>query len=170
MTDHTGTWVLDPAGSTATFVAKAMWGLQTVKGTFGTLSGRGTVAADGTATGSLVIAASSVDTKNPRRDTHLKSADFFNAEAYPSITLTVTSATAHGGKLSGTATLSAAGSSEPVMFEAAISEDTASAVTLTAQLPVNYRELGMTWNRLGMMGGTANASVTARFTRAEPID
>jgi hypothetical protein len=30
---------------------------------------------------------------------------------------------------------------------------------------VNYRELGMTWNRMGMLGPVATADITARFTK-----
>jgi polyisoprenoid-binding protein YceI len=42
------------------------------------------------ATVSIKIPVSSVDTRNERRDTHLQSADFFDAEAYPYITFTST--------------------------------------------------------------------------------
>jgi polyisoprenoid-binding protein YceI len=166
MTEQTGTWVLDPTGSSATIAAKTFWGLTTVKGSFGTMSGHGTVTEDGSAAGALVIDAGSLDTKNGSRDNHLKSADFFNVEAHPSITLTVTSASRDGDKLTGSGTLEAGGHSTPVSFAATITEATGSAVTLAAQLPVNYRELGMTWNRMGMLGPVATASVTARFTKA----
>jgi polyisoprenoid-binding protein YceI len=166
MTEHTGTWVLDPAGSSATFAAKTFWGLMTVKGRFGALSGHGTVVEDGSAAGALVIDASSVDTKNASRDKHLKSADFFNVESHPSITLTVTSATQDGDKLTGNGTLEAGGFSTPVSFVATITEATGGTVTLAAQLPVNYRELGITWNQMGMIGPVATTSVTARFTKA----
>jgi polyisoprenoid-binding protein YceI len=37
------------------------------------------------ASGELIITASSVDTKDAKRDAHLKSADFFDAEKYPEI-------------------------------------------------------------------------------------
>jgi len=166
MTEHTGTWVLDQAGSSATIAAKTFWGLMTVKGAFGALSGHGTVAEDGTASGALVIDASTINTKNASRDKHLKSADFFNVEAHPSITVTIETATQDGDKLTGNGTLEAGGRSTAVSFVAALSEDTDSAVTLTAQLPVNYRELGMTWNQMGMLGPVATANVTARFTKA----
>jgi len=166
MTEHTGSWVLDPTGSTATIAAKTFWGLMTVKGTFGALSGHGTLAEDGIASGALVIGASSIDTKNATRDTHLKSADFFNVEAHQSITLTVTKAAQEGDKLTGKGTLEAGGHRMPVSFAATITEATDGAVTLAAQLPVNYRELGMTWNRMGMLGPVATADVTARFIKA----
>jgi polyisoprenoid-binding protein YceI len=166
MSEHTGTWVLDQAGSSATIAAKTFWGLMTVRGTFGALSGHGTVAEDGTASGTLVIDASSINTKNASRDKHLKSADFFDVEAHPSITLTVEAATQDGDKVTGSGTLEAAGHAAAVSFVAAITEDTDSSVTLAAQLPVNYRELGITWNQMGMLGPVATATVAARFTKA----
>jgi polyisoprenoid-binding protein YceI len=166
MTEHTGSWVLDPAGSTATIAAKTFWGLMTVKGTFGALSGHGTVAEGGNASGTFVIDASSINTKNASRDKHLKSADFFNVEAHPSITFTVTTAVQDGDKLTGDGTLEAGGHAVAVSFVATITEATDSAITLAGHLPVNYRELGMTWNQMGMLGPVATADVTARFTKA----
>ena len=67
MTETSGTWTLDPAASSVTFSAKAMWGLATVKGTFGILSGEGTVAEDGSATGKVAVDAGSVNTRNSSR-------------------------------------------------------------------------------------------------------
>jgi polyisoprenoid-binding protein YceI len=40
---------------------------------------------------SVTIDVASIDTKNERRDNHLRSADFFNAEEYPSMTFRSTS-------------------------------------------------------------------------------
>jgi len=39
--------------------------------------------------GTITVAAASVDTKNAKRDTHLRSAEFFDAEAHPQITVRV---------------------------------------------------------------------------------
>jgi polyisoprenoid-binding protein YceI len=165
MTEASGTWTLDPAASSVTFTGKAFWGLATVKGTFGTLSGDGAVAGDGSATGKIAIDAGSVDTRNPTRDKHLKSADFFNVEEHPSITVTVASATRDGDTLRCDGLLEAGGHSTAVSFPATISEAADGSVALAAQLPVNFRELGMTWNRAGMVGAVAKASVSVTFRR-----
>jgi polyisoprenoid-binding protein YceI len=165
MTETSGTWTLDPAASSVTFSAKSMWGLATVKGTFGILSGEGTVAEDGSATGKVAVDAGSVNTRNSARDKHLKSADFLNVEEHPSITVTIASATRDGGTLNCDGLLEAAGHSTAVSFPVTISEAADGSVVLAAQLPVNFRELGMTWNRGGMIGPVAKASVSVTFRR-----
>lgn len=46
----------------------------------------------------FTVDVSSIDTDNEKRDTHLKSDDFFNAEKYPTIKFVSTSFTPAGGK------------------------------------------------------------------------
>jgi polyisoprenoid-binding protein YceI len=161
-----GAWVIDPAGSAAEFTGKAYWGLETVRGKFGAVSGAGTVGEDGSVSGQLVIDAASLDTKNKKRDTHLRSADFFNVEKYPSVTVTVNSAVLDGSNLACTGTMEAAGKSVPVSFTASVESATADAVVLKAALPMPRSTFGMTWQQLpGMVKDAAQGSVTARFVR-----
>src|ERR1700722_3466194 len=84
-----GNWTLDPARSTATLRSRSMWGLVPVKGVFREIEGGGTISPAGEVTGRIVLAAEAVDTKVAKRDTHLRSADFFHAEKYPAITFTL---------------------------------------------------------------------------------
>jgi polyisoprenoid-binding protein YceI len=161
-----GAWVLDPAGSSAEFACKNFWGLMTVHGKFGAVSGEGTVAEDGAARGQLVIDATALDTKNNKRDTHLRSADFFNVEKYPTVNVTVDSAVLDGTSLKCTGTVEAAGKSVPVSFTATVDSAAADAVTLKAAVPMSRRAFGMTWQQLpGMVGDAAKGTVTARFVR-----
>jgi|ERR1700691_5709737 polyisoprenoid-binding protein YceI len=159
-----GAWVLDPAGSTASFASKTFWGLLTVRGTFGGVTGSGTVADDGTFSGELVIDPTKLDTKNKKRDVHLRSADFFNTEKHPSVLVHIASAKRDGDAVTGTGTIEAAGQSQPITFAGRVS-DSGDAVTLTAETTVDHRALGMTWNQLGMLAGTSTGSVTAKFVR-----
>jgi polyisoprenoid-binding protein YceI len=73
-----GTWRLDPDTTSVTFRTKAMWILP-IKGTAKALSGDAQVKPDGAAVkGTLVIDAASFDTKNEKRDDHLRSEDNAN--------------------------------------------------------------------------------------------
>lgn len=162
-----GEWVLDPAGSTVEFSGKTFWGLVPVRGKFEAVTGSGTVGEDGAVNGSLVIDASSLNTKNKQRDTHLRSADFFNVEKYPSVTVTVTSATLNGTALACTGTMAAAGKTVPVTFTAHVDSAGADAVVLSAALPMARSAFGMTWQMMipGMVSDAAQGKITARFVR-----
>src|SRR5579859_7248688 len=91
-----GRWVLDPAGSHADFYVRHFWGMITVHGWFERLSGEGTAGPDGVVSGVLRIDATSLNTRNKGRDKHLRSADFFDVERHPEVTVTVSAASASG--------------------------------------------------------------------------
>jgi polyisoprenoid-binding protein YceI len=79
-----GTWTVDPVHSSVEFHVKHL-GIATVKGQFNGFEGTVEVSGDGArAYGTVDVA--SVDTREPQRDEHLRSADFFEAERYPQIT------------------------------------------------------------------------------------
>src|SRR5213592_3417881 len=87
----TTTWKIDPAHSHVEFAVRHMM-ITTVKGRFGAVEG--TVKLDESdktvADVDVRIDAASIDTREPQRDTHLRSADFFNVETYPHITFRAT--------------------------------------------------------------------------------
>ncbi|MEZ7508911.1 YceI family protein [Cloacibacterium sp. Arc13] len=80
-------WSLDTTHSEITFKVRHMM-ISNVKGAFNTFTAE-VEAEDDTfknAKVSATIQTDSIDTNNADRDTHLKSADFFNAEQNPTIT------------------------------------------------------------------------------------
>lgn len=172
-------WILDPARSSVTLRHKTMWGLVTVRGAFGDLAGQAEIGADGSARGRLEIGAASLDTGNAKRDKHLRSADFFGADAHPRIVAVLDRAELHGDGLhraglaggagatvTVTGQLTVAGITRPLTFTATLAEVTESAVTVRAEAEVDRGQFDMTWNQLGMLRGPARVSVLARFTRS----
>jgi polyisoprenoid-binding protein YceI len=90
-----GTWEVDPAHTTAEFVARHI--LTPVRGRFNDVSGRIQVAEDPTqSTIEATIHTGSVFTNESKRDGHLRSPDFFDVERYPTITFKSTRITDQG--------------------------------------------------------------------------
>ena len=87
----TGTWVIDPAHTEVGFVVRHMM-VSKVKGRFGAFSGT-IVTAENPLASSVTaeIDASTIDTNQEQRDNHIRSADFFEVEKYPTITFSSTS-------------------------------------------------------------------------------
>ena len=89
VTQPTGatTWQIDPKHSVVEFAVKHMM-FSTVKGRFGEVGG--TIVYDendpARSRVEVEIDAASIDTGEPQRDEHLRSADFFEVEKYPTIT------------------------------------------------------------------------------------
>jgi polyisoprenoid-binding protein YceI len=161
-----GHWVLDPSGSAVSFHVKHFWGAITVDGHFEQLEGEGTVAADGTISGRIEIETSSLTTGHRKRDTHLRSADFFDVEHHPKVVLSAEGLAADGpAALRGPVSLEAAGQSHDFEATVDIVAATDEAVTLRSELVVDRTVYGMTWSPLGMAARRARGVVTARFIR-----
>jgi polyisoprenoid-binding protein YceI len=80
-----GTWTIDPAHSVVSFAVRHL--MSRVRGTFSEVSGQIVTSPDPSgSTATAVISVPSVSTGQPMRDDHLRSADFFDAERYPSMT------------------------------------------------------------------------------------
>jgi polyisoprenoid-binding protein YceI len=81
------TWTIDPAHSLVQFQVKHLM-ISNVHGNFNTFSGK--IVFDGKNYASVqaeaTIDVASINTREPKRDDHLRSADFFDAAAYPKIT------------------------------------------------------------------------------------
>jgi len=159
-----GEWVLDPRESSIRLKSKSM-GLIPVNGVFREVSGNGTVAPDGEVSGTVTVAAASIDTKNTRRDTHLRSADFFDSGNHPDITFTADDIQASGQGAAVTGTLTVRGRTRPLAFDAVASVQGDGGIWLDAEVRVNRADFGLTWNQLGMVAVNNTLTVHAVFAR-----
>lgn len=99
------------------------------------------------------IQAASIDTRVEKRDHHLRSKDFFEAETYPTLTFTstaVTDATPTSAKLHGDLTIH--GVTKPVVLDLAIhgvGKDPWGNVRagFTATTTISRNDFGLTWNK-----------------------
>jgi polyisoprenoid-binding protein YceI len=159
-----GEWALDPRASGIRLKSK-VYGLVPVNGVFREVTGNGTVSPDGAASGTLTIAAASIDTKNTRRDTHLRSADFFDSDSNPDITFTADAIRPSGQVVAVTGVLTVRGRTRRLSFDAVASVHGDSEIWLDAEVRINRYDFGLTWNWLGMVSATSTLTVHAVFTR-----
>lgn len=164
---HDRDWRIDRQRSEIGFAVKNLWGLQTVRGAFRTYNGTLTVRS-GAAAGKLTIEAASLDTGHGRRDRHLRSPDFFDVERHPQIVFTATSVTARNGGLVVTGELAIGSSRLRLEIPVKIEPLADGAQRLEGETTVTREAAGMTWNRLGSVGGEAalHAHVTLEAATA----
>jgi len=164
--EQAGHWSLDAAGSRAEFHVKHFWGAITVHGLFERLQGEGTVGPGGMISGCLVIDAASLTTKNPKRDQHLRSAEFFDVAHHPDVVVSVRDLTlADATALRGRVAVEAAGREQEFEATVTVLEAGPDAAMLRCELVMDRTAYGMIWSPLGMASRTARAVVAARFVR-----
>jgi polyisoprenoid-binding protein YceI len=157
----TTTWNLDPVHSVAEFKVKHMM-ISNVKGQFTGISGKldfdESNIADSRVEAS--IDASSINTRDAQRDAHLKSADFFDIERFPTLNFRSTSVQRTGDdELAVTGNLTIHGVSREVVFK--VEGPTApgkdpwgnTRVGLSAVTRINRKDFGLTWNTALETGG-----------------
>jgi len=155
------TWNIDPVHSVAEFKVKHMM-ISNVKGQFTNLKGSVTLN-DGDITRSQVdasIDANSISTRDPQRDAHLKSADFFDAEKFPTLAFKSTRVSRAGdGELKVAGDLTIHGVTRSVVFH--VEGPTApgkdpwgnTRIGLSATTKINRKDFGLTWNAALETGG-----------------
>jgi polyisoprenoid-binding protein YceI len=158
-----GQWVLDRRASSIQFTSKAL-GFP-VTGTFREISGSGTVSPGGEISGTLTVAAASIDTGSARRDAHLRSADFFDSDHHPDITFAADSIRPAGQGVAVTGALTVRGRTRPVSFDAAASMPGDGETWLDAEVRINRSGFGLTWNLIGMASMNSTLAIHAVFTR-----
>ncbi len=153
-------WTIDQSHSSIGFEVKHMM-VSKVKGQFDAYTAE-LEAADLTDLTTATIAFSfnvaSINTKNEDRDNHLKSADFFEVEQYPSIDFKSTSITKDGDDYKVTGDLTIKDTTKPVTFNVefggkGINPWGVEVYGFEAETKINREEFGLTWNAALETGG-----------------
>ena len=156
----TTVWTIDPSHSSVEFAVKHMM-FTTVKGRFAGVKGTITLDDDSHTTSAVdvEIDVHTIDTRDEKRDGHLRSPDFFDAERFPTITFRSTRVTPTGdntAKITGDLTMH--GVTREVTIDA---EETGrgtspfgpQVIGFTATTTLNRKDYGLNWNAALESGG-----------------
>jgi len=157
----TATWKIDPVHSIAEFKVKHMM-ISNVKGIFSKVSGALFLDQSDLANSRVeaIIEAASIHTNDDQRDAHLKSADFFHVEKFPTLHFKSSSISiVRDGELSVEGDLTIRGVTRKVSF--AVEGPTPPSkdpwgntrVAVSAITKINRTDFGLTWNAALETGG-----------------
>ena len=156
-------WNIDSSHSGAQFVVRHMV-ISKVRGTFEKWAG--TIDFDPSkpeaSKVSVRIEAASVNTHEPQRDQHLRSADFFDVEKHPQVRFESDHAELDGERLNVYGRLHAAGK-KITLDVAATLRPVADELELAAATSADQRRLGMTWSPLGMIHAPSALIIRGRL-------
>jgi polyisoprenoid-binding protein YceI len=157
----TTTWNIDPAHSAAEFKVKHMM-ISNVKGQFAKVTGTLTLDESDLSRSRVdaLIEAASLETRDAQRDAHLKSADFFDVEKFPSLSFQSTGISlVRNGELAIEGDLTIRGVTRKVVFSAEGPTPPAkdpwgnTRVGVSATTRISRKEFGLTWNAALESGG-----------------
>lgn len=175
------TWKIDPQASRMEFTARQrlMFVMKmSVVGRFSDVSGTLTVDEREPANShvTVTIDTASLDTKQSARDKHLRSADFFDVERYPTMTFTSQRFEAldqAAGHYRVTGTLTIRDVSHEVSLDTWLvsPSPTDEGRTFTLTTVLDRRDWGLTWKRaIQQIADEVNLALTAQFVPASPAD
>ena len=154
-----GVYAIDPMHTTVEFIGRHLM-ITKVRGRFPAVSG--TITIDDEPEKSHVeveLQVASIDTGIPDRDGHLRSADFFNADEYPTITFKSTKVeAARSGTWDVTGDLTVRDVTRPITLEVDFDGANASPfgderISFSAAAEVDREDWGLTWNVALETGG-----------------
>ncbi len=153
-----GVYDLDQAHSSVEFIARHLM-ISKVRGRFGSFTGSVNVAeVPEESSVEVTIDASSVDTSQPQRDTHLRSADFLDVENHPTLAFKSTSVTLDGDQWKVTGDLTVRGTTKPVVLDLEFDGANTTpwgtqAVGFSASTEIDREDWGLTYNQALETGG-----------------
>lgn len=157
----TTTWNIDAAHSEVGFEVKHLM-IAKVRGRFAGVTGSISLdESDITASSvDVSIDVATIDTRQEQRDAHLRSADFFDAENFPTLTFRSRRVDATSDDLRITGDLTIRGTTREVVLTAT-NEGRANdpwggeRIAFSAQTKIDRRDFGLTWNQALEAGGVA---------------
>ena len=154
-----GSYALDESHSHVSFSARHLM-VTKVRGRFPVTAGHLEIAVDPTqASVVATIDVAAVDSGDPKRDEHLRSADFFDAEQYPHVTFRSAKVDDHGdGEFTLEGDLTVRDVTRPVTLKGEYLGSQASPwgdtrVGFTAETEISRKEWGLEWNVALETGG-----------------
>ena len=158
-TDTLTAWKVDTAHSTIGFAVKHMM-FTTVKGRFTDVSGAIEIDDDNPSGGraEITVPAASIDTGDAKRDAHLRSADFFDVEKFPSLTFRSTRIEGTAQRFTLWGDLTIHGVTRPIALDVAFEgrgKDPwgGERAGYSASATLNRRDFGLLWNAALETGG-----------------
>ena len=153
-----GTWNIDGSHSTVGFTARHLM-ITKVRGRFGAVEGAITIGEDRlTSSVSATVQMASIDTGDAGRDEHVRGADFFDVENFPTMTFTSTGVRGDGAEYYLTGDLTIKGITKTVEFDVefdGVSGDPwgGTRVGFTAEAEINRKDWGIDFNMALDTGG-----------------
>ena len=151
------TYTIDPAHTTFGFTVKHMM-ISQVPGNFDKFDGQIIYSPTDlvNSKANITIDVSSINTRNDKRDAHLKSPDFFDAAQFPTITFVSTKFTSTA--IIGNLTMK--GVTKEVTIPVTISGPVKTmmggqAIGITGSVTINRQDYGINWNKTLDQGGLA---------------
>lgn len=155
----TSVWTIDPSHSSVEFSVKHMM-ISSTKGRFGGVSGTITLDSNNleNSHAEVRIDASTVDTRDEKRDGHLRSADFFNVEQFPEITFKSTRVVKDGDDYKVYGDLTILGVTREVVLKTEFNGENKTpwgfdVVGFEASTKINRKDYGLSWNAALETGG-----------------
>ncbi|MCV7229127.1 YceI family protein [Mycolicibacterium komossense] len=162
-----GVWNLDPERSTVAFTSRSFWGLLPVKGKFTEISGDGQITRQAAVFGRLDIRAASLATGIGKRDDHLRSSDFFDADRFPDISVVVTALHPTSSDTADfRATLTVKTVTKPLGLPAGIGVIDANTVRISAKTTIDRTQWDVTGNLAGMVTRTVAVKADLVFVKS----
>ena len=175
----TTTWNIDPVHTTAEFKVRHMM-ITNVKGHFTGVTGVLTLDEQDITKSHVEasIDAASINTREAQRDAHLKSADFFDVQKFPTITFKSKKAEAAGaGKFKLTGDLTMRGVTKEVTLDVEgpsqqLVAQGRARVGATATTKINRQDYGVSWSRALDGGGVVvsdDVTITIELELVKPV-